>query len=161
MQRPELLLLGLALRPDLAPQRETCPDRASARPANDTELAVSFSSTSSALRGAPRRRRRGSISSHSSYLGLGVQVGSDRRAVSTSLELSSTRGRDEQRAILAVGRVCGAGVLLDALRGPVDRLREAKRERNPHIVLVLLHWWGADAVHLRPPPPRSRLYPRR
>ena len=49
MQRPELLLLGLALRPDLAPQRETCPDRASARPANDTELAVSFSSTSSAL----------------------------------------------------------------------------------------------------------------
>ncbi len=106
MQRPELLLLGLALRPDLAPQRETCPDRASARPANDTELAVSFSSTSSALRGAPRRRRRGSISSHSSYLGLGVQVGSDRRAVSTSLELSSHEGAmSNEQFWLAVGFV--------------------------------------------------------
>src|SRR5216684_3988680 len=68
---------------------------------------------------------------------------------------------DEQRAILAVGRVCGAGVLFHALRGPVDRLGEAKRERNPRSVLVLLHWWGADVAHLCPPPPRSRLHPRR
>src|SRR5260370_42179930 len=68
---------------------------------------------------------------------------------------------DEQRTFLAVGRVCGAGVLYHALRGPVDRLGEAKRERNPRSVLVLLDWWGADIVHLCPPPPRSRLRPRR
>src|SRR5713226_2330748 len=69
--------------------------------------------------------------------------------------------RYEQRALLAVGRVCGAGVLFHALRNPVDRLGEAKRERHPRRVLVLLHWWGADVVHLCPPPPRSRLYRRR
>src|SRR4029453_3108462 len=73
----------------------------------------------------------------------------------------TTRAREhEHGAFLADGGLSRAGLLLHALPRAVDRVGEAARERDPGVVLVLLHRRRPHPAHLRRVPARSRLHPR-
>src|SRR5439155_18387797 len=67
---------------------------------------------------------------------------------------------DQRRAPLAVGGLLGTSVLLHALPGAVGRLRAEEGERDPRLVLVLLHRRGPHPVHLRRLSPGPGLHPR-
>src|SRR4029453_7269077 len=64
----------------------------------------------------------------------------------------------DHRAILAINRVLGPGILLDAVHRPVGNLGETKGERDPCRLLVFFPRWRCDIVRVRPSPPRSGLH---